>query len=174
MAKIIKAKIREQQSVMMRRRRHVMTPPRGQIQVSSIESSYDADHGRESISHTERYEMQSDERNDRSDAYRQNDYHTSMDIPSRASTHANRSSIHAHRSTSISSAGQLLSQMDGLIEMTVSRQEIYYDGQDTHAYAEQQHFDGTRWERSQAEGRWMGDRSAQLTQALSRGTRHRK
>jgi hypothetical protein len=58
--------------------------------------------------------------------------------------------------------------MGNAISMSVSRQTVIYDGQNTHIEAEQQSYVNGQWTRTHAEGTWEGDQSQQAIRELIR------
>ena len=63
--------------------------------------------------------------------------------------------------------------MEGATQMTVTRQEVIFDGTQTHVEAEQQEFDGQRWTRKHAEGTWEGNQTHKMIREMSKSGRGR-
>ena len=62
----------------------------------------------------------------------------------------------------------LVGDLSGVVQVTVSRSSVMFDGKNTHIEAEEQHYIDGEWSQQRVEGVWEGDQSQAAIQRLSR------
>ncbi|MAD61126.1 MAG: hypothetical protein CMH49_06410 [Myxococcales bacterium] len=64
----------------------------------------------------------------------------------------------------------LMNNLNGAVQVSVSRSSVVFDGTHTHVAAEEQHFQDGRWSQQSMEGTWTGDQSAEAITQLHRAS----
>ena len=61
--------------------------------------------------------------------------------------------------------------MEEAVSITVSRQQVIYDGQKTYVEAEERRYEEGQWTRTHASGTWEGDQSDEAVRGITQGAR---
>jgi hypothetical protein len=86
------------------------------------------------------------------ETFESTEYHSlSQSIPSRQNNMAN-----------------VVSGMHGVVNLSVSRSSVVFDGTHTHVESEEQTFSNGRWDQQKIEGVWAGDQSHEAIQQLTK------